>query len=146
MRRRLLGVASARVRLERGSIRRLLSLRQPGVADEQIDAVAMRVGLTGVFAQLRDGVRTRVRHGGEPLTVSQRSRVKLGRALLGDPPLLVVDGLDADLDDDGRRVLEGVLRDYPGVAVVVCSSSFRDRLDAVDWDLEDPRRAAQSGA
>ena len=146
VRRRLLGVASARVRLERGSIRRLLSLRQPGVADEQIDAVAMRVGLTGVFAQLRDGVRTRVRHGGEPLTVSQRSRVKLGRALLGDPPLLVVDGLDADLDDDGRRVLEGVLRDYPGVAVVVCSSSFRDRLDAVDWDLEDPRRAAQSGA
>ena len=44
-------------------------------------------------------------HGGEPLTIPERARLTLARALFATPALLVFDHLDADLGRDGRATI-----------------------------------------
>jgi len=65
-------------------------------------------------AELARGADTILVHGGEPLTIPERARLLLARAILDEPPLLVFDHLDADLGQDGRATMRRLLADYPG--------------------------------
>jgi ABC-type multidrug transport system fused ATPase/permease subunit len=115
--RTLVGYAAHGMHLGRGPLGRTVSYRVPDASREAEDAVLARVGLTDVVAALPRGIRTNLRHGGDPLPLPDRARLALARAVLGDPPVLVLDHLDADLDRDGRRMLRSVVADYPGVVV-----------------------------
>ena len=121
-RRRLLGHASARIPLERGSVSRSITYRHPSADDEQMLRALDRVGLVQTVEALPNGTSTRLKNGGQPLTSSQRARLKLGRALMDDPPLLVLDGIDADLDQDGVALLREELNEYPGVVLFTSST------------------------
>jgi ATPase subunit of ABC transporter with duplicated ATPase domains len=50
----------------------------------------------------------------------------LARGVLGDPPLLLLDRIDADLDEAGLEVLRSVVAEYPGV--VLFASDAPDRV------------------
>ncbi|WP_341854371.1 hypothetical protein [Brachybacterium sp. GPGPB12] len=50
--------------------------------------------------------------------------------MYGTPPLLLIDGLEGDLDDDGRRMLDRVLSSYPGVVVMAGSGRLARWLGA----------------
>ncbi|MDO5634421.1 MAG: ABC transporter ATP-binding protein [Micrococcus sp.] len=136
VRRTLLGYASAHVPLEHGTVRRILGLRTPEATQDDLRRVMQRAGLRTALDGLPQGINTKLRNDGQPLTVAQRARVKLGRALLGDPPLLVIDGLAADLDDAGRATLAEVLREYPGVAVVLGAEDLGHVGVTRVWDLD----------
>jgi ABC-type protease/lipase transport system fused ATPase/permease subunit len=69
-------------------------------------------------AGLPKGERTVLRRGGEPLTVSDRARLQLARATLGDPPLLLLNHIDSDLGPEGCETLAAILRSYPGVVII----------------------------
>src|SRR5690606_21463795 len=81
------------------------------------------------------GARTPLRRGGEPLGRSDRARLALARAMYGTPPLLLIDGLEGDLDDDGRRMLDRVLSRYPGVVVMAGSEQLAQLLGAREHRL-----------
>jgi ABC-type multidrug transport system fused ATPase/permease subunit len=117
-RRVLLGYAAQGMRLERGSIARAVRYRQPDSEPQAVGDLLTRVGLAGRVAGLPGGEEARLRAGGEPLTPPDRARLLLARALLGEPPLLVLDHLDTDLGEQGRSLLRDLLDDYPGIVVL----------------------------
>ena len=86
--------------LEPGSLRAIV-----GGADDERDAAAARTGLDAVLAELPGGWDTELGTGGSGLSVGQRQRVALTRALLSHAPLVVLDEPTAHLDTAGERVV-----------------------------------------
>ncbi|GHD12933.1 ABC-type multidrug/protein/lipid transport system, ATPase [Zhihengliuella salsuginis] len=123
-RRALVGAAGASMALERGSLLRSVRYRVPGSSDEEALCALESAG-ADVGAWERDlpqGWSTLLKHGGSPLSASQRAQVHLARAILGTPPVLLLNRLDADLDEAGRGALRALVRTYPGVVVFASSA------------------------
>ena len=134
-RRRLTGYAVKGAFIERGSIARALRYRRPDLSPELTTEALARVGLTSRVARLPRAEHTVLRRGGEPLTMSERARLQIARAALGDPPMLLLNHIDFDLGVEGRPVLAQILRHYPGVAII--ASDHPDLLvpEYTVWDL-----------
>lgn len=135
-RRPYIGFASRDIPVERGTISRAVRYRA-----RESDALELldRVGLRERVERLPDGIRTTLRRGGEPLTPAERGLVKLARAIAGDPPLLILDQLDDQLDPPGRAVLREILEHYPG-CVIIRSSDPESIMDVYDiWNVDELR-------
>jgi ABC-type protease/lipase transport system fused ATPase/permease subunit len=92
------------------------------------------------MAALPRGRQTVLRQGGQPLTLPERARVQLGRALLNTPPLLILDHLDDDLGAEGRATLGKILGGYEGVVVI--ASDHPDVVAPTQmWQADDEDRA-----
>ncbi|MCL2090076.1 MAG: thiol reductant ABC exporter subunit CydD [Micrococcales bacterium] len=87
--------------LEPGTLQALLG--HPDPADR--DRAATLTGLDTVVADLPDGWDTELGRGGTGLSVGQRQRVALTRALLAPAPLVVLDEPTAHLDAHGESVV-----------------------------------------
>ncbi|KRE38381.1 hypothetical protein ASG73_05380 [Janibacter sp. Soil728] len=139
-RRRRVGHARVGARLERGAISRAVRYRRPDLDEGEGAAALAAVGLGQRVAELPQGERTSLRRGGEPLTRQEIARLWVARAMLGQPPLLVLDHVDDDLGTDGRAMLRAQLADYPGV-VVLATDRPQELLDAErgwrEWGLQD---------
>ena len=135
----LVGAASAGAVFERSTVARALHYRRPDLDASDDHDVLELVGLD--LSHLPDGARTRLRRGGEPLGRADRARLALARAVYGSPPLLVIDSLEGDLDDAGRRMLERVLTAYRGTVVMVGSDDLSARLGAREHRLPVPADA-----
>ncbi|MFC7455992.1 ABC transporter transmembrane domain-containing protein [Brachybacterium sp. GCM10030267] len=131
--RMLVGYAGAGAVFEPGTVARALHYRRPDLDAAHDQEILDLVGLD--VSALPDGARTRLRRGGEPLGRGDRARLALARALYGTPPLLIVDALEGDLDDDGRRMLERVLTGYPGMVLLTGSDDLARRLEAREYRL-----------
>ncbi|MDN5688817.1 MAG: hypothetical protein L0G94_19370, partial [Brachybacterium sp.] len=129
----LVGYAGAGTVFERGSVARALHYRRPDLDSAHDQETLDLVGLD--VSGLPRAARTTLRRGGEPLSRSDRARLALARALYGSPPLLLLDGLEGDLDAAGRAMLERVLADYPGVVVMIGSDALAARLGAREHHL-----------
>ncbi len=126
--RALVGLVTRGAVFERGPLRRALRYRRPDLPEETAAEVFETVGLS--VDRFPDGLRTVLRAGGEPLTTDERARLALARAIYGEPPLLLVAGLDRDLDDEGRVRLGRILAGYPGVVVFTGPDELASALHA----------------
>lgn len=131
--RRLVGHAAAGTVFERGTVARALHYRRPDLDAAHDQEMLELVGLD--LEALPRGPRTPLRGGGESLDRDARARLALARALYGTPPLLLIDGLEGDLDDDGKDMLVRVLDAYPGVVVMAGSAHLAARLGAREHRL-----------
>jgi ABC-type multidrug transport system fused ATPase/permease subunit len=126
--RNLVGYAAHGMMLMRGTVSRTVAYRCPATSSADVNGLLEAVGLAGRVAELPRGADTNLVRGGDPLTIPERARLLLARAMLGDPPLLVFDQLDADLGKDGRTTMRRLLADYPGV--VILASDDPDQIVA----------------
>ncbi len=139
--RRAVGMAGPDLPLLRGSMERNVRYRAPRCSDEEVIRVAELCDLHQVAADLPEGWRSDVGEGGGRLSAGQRARLMLARAALGRPPVLVLDEAEAHLDVDAAAVVDRVLDDHRGTALVVTHRrELVDRADAV-WFLVDGRVA-----
>ena len=134
-RRLLVGYAARGQALERGTLARALRYRDPA-SDAPVDALVESVGLTDTVERLPKGERTTLTRGGEPLDQPDRARVLLGRAVFGEPPLVVLDHLDNQLTRTGRDDLRRVLAALPGVVVMATDDPALLGPRPVVWDLD----------
>lgn len=136
-RRELIGVASRDVPLQRGTISRIIRYRVPKGADVTVAQLLDRVGMTERIARLPDGEATRLKRGGEPLSVNERALLKIAGAVAADPPLLVLNHVDDQLDVRDRPGLRAILADYPG-CVILRSSTPHELMDRYEvWNVDE---------
>ena len=138
-RRELVGYAARGARLERGSIARAVRYRRPDLPADAAAPALAAVGLEPTLNRLGpNGEQTMIRHGGSPLTTTDVARLQIARAMLGDPPLLLLNRVDSDLDPDGVRMLARALDAYGGVAILASDDPGSLAPGARVWAIEGP--------
>jgi thiol reductant ABC exporter CydC subunit len=109
-----------------------LRLARPAATEEQLASAAGRAGLLDWIASLPLGWDTPVGAHGAAISGGQRQRLALARALLADPPLMILDEPTAHLDPDSRRALTAdILTVTRGRATLLITHEL-DGLDQVD--------------
>lgn len=134
--RRSVALVSADLPLVRGSLRRNLRYhRNAATAD---DATFRRVvelcALDDLVARLDLGLATRVTEGGRNLSHGERQRIALARALMASPRVLLLDEVDAHLDDTSRRVLDRVIRQFDGT--IIAATHDEQLVELLDRRVE----------
>ena len=96
--RRGIGALPGEDMLFHGTLRENLTLGRPGHDDEAILRALRTSGAAGWIARLPAGLDTVIGERGEGLSSGQRQSLALARALLGAPPLLLLDEPTSHMD------------------------------------------------
>ena len=129
--REAIAIVSPDLPLLKGSVRYNLRYRKPDVSAEELKRVHQLCKIDDLLAQLPGGEDFRISEGGGNLSLGQRHKLALARALLGQPAILIVDEIDANLDQQAVKVFEDVLKSFRGTILMV--SRFEERLKLVDY-------------
>ncbi len=129
--RRAIGIASPELPLLQGNFARNLSYRQPNASPEDLQALCRQCDLEDTIANLPKGLKTRIGEGGYKLPPGIRQRLMLVRALLGDPPILLLDEVEAGLDEAGQQMLERILEQHRATTLLVTRNPRH--LTLADW-------------
>ena len=104
-----------------GTIAQNIARLSPDMDEGEVVKAAQRAGAHRMIVGLANGYDTEIGEGGGQLSGGQRQRVGLARALYGDPPLLIFDEPNANLDAEGEATLVQAIRDAKerGCAIIV---------------------------
>ncbi len=141
--RNAIGMVGSELPLLRGTIEKNLLYRRPDAPQQDIERIWKLCGINELLADLPKGAQTRISEGGVGLSVGQRQRIALARALLGNPRLLLLDEADSNLDPQAASVIDRVLDSYTGTVLLV--THRLDRMASADaiWHMESGRLVAQ---
>jgi ABC-type branched-subunit amino acid transport system ATPase component len=98
------------------------------VDDARVVAAAMSIKLHEQILALPQGYETPIGQAGHALTGGQRQRIAIARAMYGDPPFVVMDEPNSNLDEDGERALVSLVRELQKRGALVVFSSHRPML------------------
>lgn len=144
--RAAVGVVGPDFPLLRGSVRRNLCYRVPDASPAEVARVRRLVRLDDALAGLARRERTRLGDRGAGLSSGQQTRLALGRALLGQPRLLLLDEADAHLDAETVRVLRDAVASFGGTVVCVSHAPELRAIADVIWQVEDGMVTTRSPA
>jgi ABC-type multidrug transport system fused ATPase/permease subunit len=142
--RRGIGVLLQDPVLFRGSVRDNIAYGAEAASDAEVEAAAVAAIADEVVAHLPEGYATEVGTDGQLLSGGERQRIALARALLGRPPLLVLDEPSSHLDDETTARLLDRLRDLdwtPAVLLITHDPAVARAADRV-VELRDGRVVA----
>ncbi len=134
-----IGMAGPDLPLLRGTIDRNLRYRWRKAPKKEVARVRALCGIDEMLANFPEGEKTRVAEGGLSLSLGQRQRIALARALLGNPGLLLLDEADANFDKQAGKVVDRILKEYPGTVLMVTHQMDHIMAADVVWYLESGR-------
>jgi ATP-binding cassette subfamily C protein LapB len=118
--RRNIGCASQDVFLFQGTLRENLAMGAPWAEDEAIINAAELAQVAEFASRHSEGYDMQVGERGERLSGGQRQAVALARALLLDPPVLLLDEPTSSMDNATEARLKEALKGYiPGRTLLI---------------------------
>ncbi|MBW4612459.1 MAG: ATP-binding cassette domain-containing protein [Desmonostoc vinosum HA7617-LM4] len=105
-----MGVVDQDTFLFGGTIRENISIAHPEATLEEIIEAARLAGADDFIRQMPLGYETQIGEGGGMLSGGQRQRLAIARALLGNPPFLILDEATSHLDAESERIIQNNLK------------------------------------
>mgnify|MGYP000748929102 CR=1 FL=1 len=136
-RRQGIGIASSQIPLIPGSVSKNIRYRKPSASREEVAYACDLAGISKALFNFPEGLKTRVGMFGSGLSDGQTVRVKLARAVLGKPRLLLFDEIESGLDQAGYDVLHRLLENYPGTVIYATHDQRLLRHADRVWLMED---------
>ena len=118
--RRSIGYVPQRALLFDGTVRDNIAFGLPDADDAELHRVIALAHAGEFIAALPDGLETAIGDGGVRLSGGQRQRLALARALLADPPILILDEATAMFDRASEAAFVGTCRNaFAGRTVIL---------------------------
>lgn len=136
---RKMGFVGPDLPLMRGTLRRNLTYRKPSASDEDLQAHLVRCGLGDLATSLPGGFDFWITEGGANLPTGTRQQIAIARALLGNPPILMLDRASAQLDAEGRARFRDMLARYSGTILTVTDDPDEIAIADQVWTVRDGR-------
>lgn len=120
------------------SIRENIAYGCNGASDADVRRVAAQAGIERFVGELSQGYDTRVGERGVRLSVGQKQRISLARALLKDPPILILDEATSAVDTPTERLIQDALekaavgRTTILIAHRLSTTTFADRVAVLE--------------
>ncbi|MDQ3118780.1 MAG: ABC transporter ATP-binding protein/permease [Verrucomicrobiota bacterium] len=107
--REMVAVVTQESFLFNGTIRENLLMGRPDASDEDVLRAADAANARPFIDRLPDGLNSKVGERGVKLSVGEKQRLSIARALLKDPPILVLDEATASVDTTTERLIQEAL-------------------------------------
>jgi len=104
--RRKIGLVSQDIFLFQGTIAENIAYGSPDATIEKIQAVAESAEATEFIQRLPQGYDTVVGERGQKLSGGQRQRLSIARALMKQPPILILDEATSAVDNDTEAAIQ----------------------------------------
>ncbi len=107
--RRQIGVVSQEAFLFNGTIRENILYGRLDASEQEMIAAAEAANCHEFITRLPEGYDSRVGERGVKLSVGEKQRVSIARALLKDPPILILDEATASVDTATEKLIQEAL-------------------------------------
>lgn len=130
---KFIGYLPQDVELFGGTVKENIARFDQEASDESVIEAARNAGVYDMIVQLPDGFDYDVGNFGTNLSAGQRQRVALARALFGDPPLVVLDEPNSNLDVAGDGALTEAIKGMRsrGQTVIIVAHR-KSAIEAID--------------
>lgn len=129
--RKHIGLVSQDIYLFHGSVRENIAYGKPGASDEEIIDAARAAEAMEFIDRLPSGLDTIIGERGQKLSGGQRQRLAIARAVLKDPPILVLDEATSAVDNETEAAIQRSMRHIAqGRTTVVIAHRLSTIVDA----------------
>jgi subfamily B ATP-binding cassette protein MsbA len=145
--RRQIALVAQETILFNDTIRNNIALGRPGASDAEIEAAARHAYAHEFILQKPQGYGTVVGEKGAALSVGQRQRITIARAILRDAPILVLDEATSALDTESERAVQAALERLMQGRTTICIAHRLSTIQNADVIVVlDKGRIVESGA
>jgi ATP-binding cassette subfamily B protein len=136
--RRQIGIVQQDVFLFAGTIRENIAYGRLDASEEEIVDAARRARLSGLIADLPEGLDTVIGERGVKLSGGQKQRLAIARVFLKNPPILILDEATSALDTETERAIQQSLAELSQgrttlvIAHRLATIQHADRIVVVD--------------
>jgi ATP-binding cassette, subfamily B, bacterial MsbA len=102
------------------TIRNNIALGRPGASDAEIEAAATHAYARQFILETEKGFDTVIGERGSKLSVGQRQRLTIARAILRNSPILVLDEATSALDSESERAVQAALEELMKGRTTLC--------------------------
>ncbi|NQZ02744.1 MAG: ABC transporter ATP-binding protein [Bdellovibrionales bacterium] len=144
--RKQIGLVSQDVFLFHGTVRENLAYGNPEASEEELLSAASLAEAHDFIANLPEGFDTVIGERGQKLSGGQRQRLSIARAILKDPPILILDEATSAVDNETEAAIQRSLAKISKHrTVVVIAHRLSTIVDADQILVLENGKVAESG-